>query len=118
MRGLAPDIVRQRLLVEGVYALPLDRDAVERYLLAVAAHLGLRSYGAPIVQSPGGTGKDDNQGFDAFLPLIDSGISLYVWTTRRFFAVVLFTCKRFDVHAALAFTRELFRAEAIEHSSF
>jgi S-adenosylmethionine decarboxylase len=118
MRDLAPDIVRQRLLLEGVYAQSIDRDAVERYLLGVAAHLGLSAYGTPVVHSPAGAGKDANQGFDAFLPLIDSGISLYVWTSRRFFAVVLFTCKRFDADAALAYTREFFAAEAIEHASF
>jgi S-adenosylmethionine decarboxylase len=118
MRDLAPDIVRQRLLIEGFYASSVDRDAVERYLLGLAAHLGLRAYGAPVVHSPGGTGKDENQGFDAFLPLIDSGISLYVWTSRRFFAVVLFTCRPFAIDAALDFTRGFFRAEAMEHASF
>jgi hypothetical protein len=50
--------------------------------------------------------------------MLDSGISLYVRTSRGLFAVVLFTRKRFDVDAALAFTREVFRAEAIEHASF
>jgi S-adenosylmethionine decarboxylase len=118
MHDLAPDILRQRLLIEGFYASAIDRDAVERYLVGLAAHLGLRSYASPVVHAPVGAGKTQNEGFDAFLPLIDSGISLYVWTSRRFFAVVLFTCKRFDVEAALAFTRESFRAEAIEHASF
>jgi S-adenosylmethionine decarboxylase len=28
--------------------------------------------------APSGLGKADNEGYDAFLPLIDSGISLYV----------------------------------------
>lgn len=118
MHDLAPDIVRQRLLIEGLYASPLDRDAVERFLTGLAAHVGLRAYDAPVVHSPGGAGKEENQGFDAFLPLVDSGISLYVWTSRRFFAVVLFTCKRFEVDEALAFTREFFRADALAHASF
>jgi S-adenosylmethionine decarboxylase len=99
-------------------AAPLDQNAVERYLVGLAAHLALRAYARPVVHASGGTGKAENQGFDAFLPLIDSGISLYVWTSRRFFAVVLFTCKRFDADAALDFTRDFFRAEAIEHASF
>jgi len=91
MRDLAPDIVRQRLLIEGLYGREITRVDVERYLVDVAAHLGLRTYGSPIVHAPGGVGKDDNEGFDAFIPLIDSGISLYVWSKRRFFAAVLFT---------------------------
>jgi hypothetical protein len=118
MRDLAPDIVRQRLLIEGIYSAEIDRAAVERYLIDVAAHLSLRTYGQPIVHAPGGAGKDDNEGFDAFIPLIDSGISLYVWTKKRFFATVLFTCKEFSTDKALSFTREFFKTEALESRAF
>ncbi len=118
MRDLAPEIVRQRLLMEGRFAAAVDRAAVERYLTGVAAHLGLRSYGAPVVHAPGGAGKPENEGFDAFLPLVDSGVSLYVWSGRRFFAVVLFTCKRFSVEQALDYTRRFFEAGELEHASF
>jgi S-adenosylmethionine decarboxylase len=122
MKDLAPDIVRQRLLIEGLYARQVDQPAVETYLIDVAAHLELRAYGRPIVHStvdaPGESGKPVNQGFDAFIPLIDSGISLYVWSPNRFFAAVLFTCKRFDVNAALNFTRAYFAATALEHRPF
>jgi S-adenosylmethionine decarboxylase len=114
MKDLAPDIVRQRLLIEGLYSRHVDQLAVEAYLIDVAAHLGLRAYGRPIVHS----GKPGNEGFDAFIPLIDSGISLYVWSPRRFFAAVLFTCKRFDVNDALRFTRDFFVATEIEHRPF
>ena len=118
MRELAPDIVRQRLLIEGVYTTDIDSDAVEQYLLGVAAHLDLRTYGRPIVHAPGGAGKEDNEGFDAFIPLIDSGISLYVWSRKRFFAAVLFTCKSFDIDRALQYTDAYFGATQLEHRSF
>ena len=118
MRDLAPDIVRQRLLIEGYYTGDIDRAAVERYLTGIATHLGLRTYGAPVVHTPGGTGKGENEGFDAFIPLIDSGISLYVWTARRFFAAVLFTCKSFEVEQALSYTRQSFGAQELEHRPF
>ena len=118
MRDLAPEIVRQRLLIEGRYAAAIDAAAVSGFLLKIAAHLQLRTYGEPIVHAPSGEGKMENQGFDAFLPLIDSGISLYVWSQQRFFATVLFTCKHFDVEAALAFTRDYFGASEIEHRTF
>src|SRR5215212_9631729 len=118
MRDLAPDIVRQRLLIEGCYTSLVDRDAVGAYLSGLAEHLDLSSYDKPIIHSPAGIGKAENAGFDAFLPLIDSGISLYVWSAHSFFAVVLFTCKRFDVERALEFTRDFFSASELEHSSF
>ncbi len=116
MKDLAPDIVRQRLLIEGLYSRDVEHADVEAYLIDVAAHLGLRTYGKPIVHAPGGTAE--NHGFDAFIPLFDSGISLYVWTQKRFFASVLFTCKRFDVNEALRFTRIFFAATELEHRPF
>jgi S-adenosylmethionine decarboxylase len=118
MKDLAPDIFRQRLLIEGWYTADIDRAAVEKYLVDVAAELGLRAYGTPIVHAPGGLGKAENEGYDAFIPLIDSGISLYVWSARRFFAAVLFTCKRFDVERALSFTQQHFRSAELAHQSF
>jgi S-adenosylmethionine/arginine decarboxylase-like enzyme len=118
MRDLAPHITRQRLLIESYYTAPVDQAAVERYLLELARHLELRVYGAPVIHSPGGTGKAENQGFDAFIPLIDSGISLYVWSAHRFFAVVLFTCKPFAAEKAVEFTRRFFSAPDLEHRAF
>jgi S-adenosylmethionine decarboxylase len=118
MRDLAPDILRQRLLIEGYYSVQVDSASVAGYLIGVAARLGLRTYGDPIVHAPGGVGKDENEGYDAFIPLIDSGISLYVWSRKRFFAAVLFTCKGFEVDDALRFTREFFGARDMEYRSF
>lgn len=99
MKDLAPNILRQRLLIEGLYTADIDRDSVESYLTDLAVHLNL-------------------QGFDAFIPLIDSGISLYVWSEAKFFAAVLFTCKAFDVERALDYTRQHFQATELVHQSF
>jgi S-adenosylmethionine/arginine decarboxylase-like enzyme len=118
MRNLAPGITRQRLLLEGYYTVEMDERRVEDYLQGVAAHLGLRGYGRPAIFAPAGEGSPDNQGFDAFLPLIDSGISLYVWTSARFVAVVLFTCKAFDETSAIEFTREFLRLTEVEADGF
>jgi hypothetical protein len=118
MKDLAPDILRQRLLVEGFYTKEVGRDEVEEYLTGVARHLGLRTYAPPIIHSPGGQGREINQGYDAFMPLIDSGIALYVWTGRRFFSTVIYTCKRFDVQEALRFTRGFFGTAEVEHTEF
>lgn len=107
-RALAPEITRQRLLIEGFYTVDVDRKRVEDYLHGVATHLGLRAYGTCAVFAPEGEGRQENQGFDAFLPLIDSGISVYVWTGPRFVAAVLFTCKAFDEDSAIAFTTDFF----------
>lgn len=118
MRDLAPGIVRQRLLIEGKYSTDVSQDTVESFLIGIASHLDLRTYGTPIVHAPGGIGKGENEGFDAFIPLIDSGISLYVWSSAKFFAAVLFTCKDFDVERAVEYTKNYFDVIDIEHKSF
>ena len=112
IRNLAPDIVRQRLLIEGFFGREVDEAVIRSYLLDLAAHLGLRTYGEPVVFAPRtGEGRKENAGFDAFVPLIDSGISGYFWTAPRFLSVVLYTCKGFDEGAAVDFTRAFFRIE-------
>ena len=109
IENIAPAIFRQRLLIEGFFGREIDEQAVRDYLLGIAAHLGLRTYGDPVVFSPGaGTGRPENAGFDAFVPLIDSGISGYFWSAQRFLSVLLYTCKGFDEEAALGYTREFF----------
>jgi S-adenosylmethionine decarboxylase len=118
VRDLAPHVFRQRLLLEGYYAGDVTRERLTAYLLGVAAHLDLKAYGEPTIYSPAGVGKAGNQGFDAFLPLIDSGISAYVWSSAKFFSIVLYTCKGFDTQAAIAYTREFFGVNDVESLAF
>jgi len=118
MQDLAPDIVRQRILIEGYYTVPVDEDVIRDFFATITDRLDLRTYQAPIVFAPGGEGQPENAGYDAFVPLIDSGISLYVWTGPQFLSVVAFTCKAFDADAAVAATREFFAMSSVEHASF
>ena len=75
-KTIAPDIFRQRLLIEGYFERHVDEAALRAYLPGLAAHLGLRPYGEPVIFAPAtGMGSAANAGFDAFMPLIDSGIA-------------------------------------------
>ena len=103
MRDIAPDILRQRLLIEAYYRKDIDKAQTETYLIEIAKHLCLRIYAEPIVHATGDIG--DNQGFDGFVPLIDSGISVYVWTSKKFISTVLYTCTEFDVKQAVEFVQ-------------
>ena len=107
LHDLAPEVVRQRLLIEGRFTRDIDERTVRDFLLCLAGALELRTYGEPVVYSPSaGAGREENAGFDAFVPLIDSGISAYFWTEARFCAVLLFTCKGFDETRAVGYTRQ------------
>src|SRR3989338_4246452 len=118
MKDLAPYITRQRLLIEGFYTIKVDREVIRGYFKKVARHLNLRVYGEPIIFSPGGEGKEENQGYDAFIPLIDSGISLYIWSNAKFFSAIVYTCKKFDNKKAIAFTKKLFKSKKVIAQSF
>ena len=118
MRDLAPDIVRQRILIEGFYTIDVDEEVIRDFFGLITKRLDLRTYDLPVVFAPGSEGRQANEGYDAFVPLIDSGISLYVWTGPRFLSVVAFTCKAFDAGAAVEATREFFAMTEVEFTSF
>lgn len=119
MKNIAPNIVRQRLLIEGFYTRQVTREVLRDYLFGVANHLSLRTYGEPTIFSPSGMGKEENQGFDAFIPLIDSGISVYIWAKDQFLSIILYTCKHFDEQQAVAYTKNYFQVgDEIELMSF
>jgi S-adenosylmethionine decarboxylase len=119
MKNIAPDIVRQRLLVEGYFTIDINPDVIERFLVGVAEHLELKAYKSPRIFSPIDKGKPGNEGYDAFMPLIDSGISVYIWTAKKFFSIVYYTCKEFDVGKAVKFTEDFFESDRqVEYLSF
>jgi hypothetical protein len=59
-----------------------------------------------------GEGRVENAGYDAFVPLIASGISGYFWIGPRFLSFVLYTCKGFDESRAVAFTATSYGSRA------
>ncbi|MGJ3231078.1 MAG: hypothetical protein ACFE0P_04710 [Oceanicaulis sp.] len=98
---LAPEIVRRRGLIEARMSAAPDRAGVEEVLVRTATLLDLRTYDAPVIFAPAdGDGREENAGFDAFLPLIDSGISGYFWTKAGFASILVYSCKAFDLSAA------------------
>lgn len=118
MKNLAPEIIRQRLLIEGFYQVDINEKVIEDYFSTVTKALSLRMYGKPIIFSPEGLGKGENQGYDAFVPLIDSGISLYVWASAKFISLIIYTCKSFDNTVAINTTKEFFKIKEIENLNF
>jgi S-adenosylmethionine decarboxylase len=118
MKNLAPNIIRQRLLVEGFYSIEANKSVIADYFKGITDYLNLRMYGEPIIFSPGGEGKEENQGYDAFVPLIDSGISVYVWSNAKFLSLIIYTCKDFDEQKAIEFTKKFWNIVEVESLSF
>jgi len=118
MKNLAPDITRQRLLIEGFFTIDADKSVITDYFKKITSALNLRMYGEPIIFSTGGEGKDINQGYDAFVPLIDSGISVYVWSNAKFLSLIIYTCKAFDEDKAIDVTKNFWKIDEVESHSF
>ena len=118
MKNIAQDIFRQRLLIEGYYQISVDEPVIEKYFTEICGYLHLKMYGKPIIFSPGGEGKKENQGYDAFVPLIDSGISVYVWTNKKFVSIILYTCKGFTSKEAVKFTKNFFKVNELISEEF
>ena len=116
MKNIAPNIKRQRLLIEGFYKnIKMDEQKIREFFIFITGKLNLRAYGEPIIFSPENMGKPDNQGYDAFIPLIDSGISLYVWSESQFISLIIYTCKDFSESLAIDSTIEFFNL--VEYTS-
>jgi S-adenosylmethionine decarboxylase len=118
MKDIAPNVFRQRLLIELFYTIKVDKKIIENYFKEITKALNLKTYGDPIIFSPGGIGKEENQGYDAFVPLIDSGISIYVWSSSKFVSLIIYTCKGFDESIAIETTKKFFKANKIESMAF
>lgn len=116
---IAPNIKRQRLLIEGFYTgKKINEEIIRQFFSYITAKLNLKTYGEPIIFSPEGMGKSDNQGYDAFIPLIDSGISLYVWTNSNFISLIIYTCKNFSEQKAINSTIDFFNLVEYIYKTF
>ena len=100
LTSIAPHVFRKRLLLEGFFTARIDELALHEFFAHVTSQLGLRTYGDPIIHTTSGRGTPQNEGYDGFVPLIDSGIYIAVWMRPRFFSTILYTCAEFDEDAA------------------
>lgn len=118
LTNIAPDIFRKRLMIEGYFGREITADDLREYFSFITGGLGLRTYGAPIIHETSGQGKDINQGFDGFVPLIDSGIYVGVWVNPKFLSTIIYTCGEFDADRAVELTKEFFAISELQAAIF
>jgi S-adenosylmethionine decarboxylase len=118
LTGIAPEIFRKRLLVEGYYTSDMSAEVLRGFFESITGGLGLRTYGEPIVHRTSGQGQQSNEGYDAFVPLIDSGIYIAAWVGPRFLSTVIYTCAPFDEDRAVELVRDFFRLGQHEAAIF
>ena len=110
---LAPEILRQRLVIEGIPARPVDDEQIRRYLSALSREVDMVQLLEPV------THRSDLYGWAGWIHWETSGAHFYAWEQPRlFFSVDIYTCKAFSADAAVAFTQEYFSAATIVAKAF
>jgi S-adenosylmethionine/arginine decarboxylase-like enzyme len=118
MKDLAPEIYRQRLLIEGTYEIDVQVETIHRFFDALLSGLGANAAGDAVVNSSLGQGQPKNQGIEAFLPLIESGVAVYTWESARFLSIIIYTCKAFEEDKALHIVEDFFQLSQMEYKAF
>jgi hypothetical protein len=112
-QDLAPQVYRQRLVVEGYPAQPIGDAAIKDYLCKLSDFIGMRTLLEPV------THRSDLYGWAGWIHWETSGAHFYAWEQPLlFFSVDIYACKPFDVQAALNLTQMYFETNRLCHKSF
>ena len=118
LTDIAPEIFRKRLLVEGYFGGEVTEDSLRSYFSRITSELGLKTYSEPIIHRTSGEDKNINEGFDGFVPLVDSGIYIGVWVNPRFLSTIIYTCGEFDADKAVSLVAEIFQLSDFQSAIF
>ena len=110
---LAPTIVRQRLVVEGIPAIAVTDADIRRYLRELADVTDMVPLMEPF------THRSPTYGWAGWTHWETSGAHFYAWDQPDlFFSVDIYTCKAFDAARVVEFTRGFFDTTAITWREF
>ncbi len=113
MRDLAPDIHRQRLVIEGVPKQPISDNDIRDYLSKMSETIRMSVLRDPV------TNLSSQYGWAGWIHWETSGAHFYAWEQPRlFFSVDIYTCKKFSVADALNLTQEFFGVDELEYKEF
>ena len=109
-RDLAPDICRQRLVVEGTLHNSFEPEDMDRYCHEITEVLDMTYVGSPICN------YEEDYGWCAYMHWKESGLHIYSWDNRspKFFSIDIYTCKSFDPMDAVRYTEEFFGDNLIQ----
>ena len=109
-KDLAPDIVRQRIIIEGTLHNPFEPEDMDKYCHEVTKVLNMTYVTAPICN------YEPHYGWCAYMHWKESGLHIYSWDNGepKFFSIDMYTCKKFDPADALRYTEEFFGDNLIQ----
>lgn len=111
-KDLAPQILRQRQIVEGYPAFVITDQHIKDYLTKLSDIAGMKTLIEPV------THESETYGWAGWIHWETSGAHFYAWEKPMlFFSVDIYTCKAFDPKKVTAFTKEYFQASEITFRS-
>jgi S-adenosylmethionine decarboxylase len=114
MKNFAPDIHRQRLVVEGIYKRAISESTLCNFLTGLSEMLGMHILFGPLVMKLAEKRDVKYRGYEAVLVWAESGCQLYTWEDNEFFSLDVYSCKPFDNDKVVAFCREELFCEEID----
>lgn len=117
MKDLAPNIYRQRLIIEGLYDIEIEPQKLEKFMKDFSNKLSMTIIYGPIVKNLAENIDPKYKGFECILIWAESGASIYTWESERFFSMDIYTCKKFDVDIAVEMVKEFFKPKEIVFKS-
>ena len=113
MEDLAPEIHRQRLVIEGYSPRSISAGQIEGYLSRLSTVLDMRALTVPV------THASPLYGWAGWIHWETSGAHFYAWDNPRlFFSVDIYTCKPFDEARAVRFTQQYFTSPRVVSKGF
>ena len=109
-RDLAPEICRQRLIIEGESHQPLLREEMHNFLVELSHDLDMEPFYGPV------SSYSPEYGWCAFMHWVTSGVHMYFWEDRNpcFFSIDIYTCKPFDEEDAVNCVRKFFGSRLVD----
>lgn len=112
-RDLAPQILRQRLVVEGTCDRPIGDLDIREYLNQLATVCEMVTLTQPV------THRSERYGWAGWVHWETSGAHFYAWEQPvLFFSIDIYTCKAFDPDRVIDFTARYFDANDIVGRAF
>lgn len=104
-KNLAPELLRQRIVIEGTTEKIVEPEQIKSYLLALAEITKME------VLSPSEAHSAHNMGYGGWIHWKSSGAAFYSYPTNPpLFTVDCYTCRPFSSQEAAEFTRKYFNA--------
>ena len=107
-KNLAPNIIRQRLIIEGTTDKIVEPELMKQYLLALADVTKMEVLSGPEARSA------HELGYGGWIHWRTSGTHFYSYPGNpALFTVDTYTCKPFSVPEVVEFTKKFFNAREI-----